>query len=125
MQTPYVIQKFGGKRREQFEKEIQQDYIEDFIPLSDHAKLYYLPCFLKVWLTMRDDFFFSISMIGLLNNDSVKPDTNIWPEFTPSQREVICNTLEFVRQHIKSYDLMPSEQEYREKLHSAICYWSS
>lgn len=120
LQAPHVIRKFSGKRRDQFEEDIQADDIEEFIPLPNHAKLYYLPCFLKKWLRMRDDFSFNIGMIQLLNNEGIKPDADIWPEFTTAQREALCETLAFVLQHKKSYDW---ESDVTEKLQQAIKSW--
>lgn len=120
LEKTYVIARFGGKRREQVEVELDSSFIEELIYLSNHAKLYYLPCFLKKWLTMRDDFSFNIGMIQLLNNEEIKPDADIWPEFTTAQREAICETLAFVLQHKKSYDL---ESDVTEKLQQAIKSW--
>jgi hypothetical protein len=63
-------------------------------------------------------------MICLLSNRAVKPGVNIWPEFTSEQRQAIFNTVSFVLQHIKSYDLGEFEEEYRQPLQEARKYWS-
>ena len=92
--------------------------------MSKLAISYYLPCFLKNLLRDRDDFGFTVGMISLLSNRAVRPGVNIWPEFSPEQRRSIFETVNFVLQHIKSYDLGESEAEYRNQIHEARNYWS-
>lgn len=125
LEEPSILRNFGGKRRHEFEMELNSGRIEELYSMSKLAVHYYLPCFLKRLLSDRNDFGFVIEMISLLNKKRFDENghSNFWPEFTTDQRQVILETVEFVLQHIKSYHLGEFESQYRTSLQEARHQW--
>ncbi|HSG70807.1 MAG TPA: hypothetical protein VLA12_10355 [Planctomycetaceae bacterium] len=52
-----------------------------------------------------------------------KWEFDFWPDFTIEQRQVILETVEFVLQHIRSFQMGEFEAKYRTKLVEARRQW--
>ncbi len=120
-----IISHFGGKRRREFERDLTSGEIEELCSMSKLAVRYYLPSFLKRLLLDRGDFLFVIGMVSLLNMNCFinRWEYDFWPEFTLEESGVIVETIEFVLQHIKSYQFGELESQYRMRLIEAKREW--
>ena len=130
---PIIQGYFAGKRKDIVENELNDEWVkgvhidrvEELQSMTALAIQYYLPCFLKWVLRHQDDFATTIAMIHFLNIDDRKRFGVDWPKFTSEQKLAILAWIDFLREHIKSYDLDPYEKEYRGKLRELRTQWNS
>jgi len=120
----YVIEHFSGKRREDL-LEIPEHFGDDLSYMTPSAIHYYLPSFLTYLIRKRDEFHLFITVVGFLDRTKSQECGVVWPDMSNVQKTSILGWLDFMIQHIGSYDLGQYEPEYTEIIHKAIKQWQN
>jgi hypothetical protein len=112
-----AVRNFGGKHREDIGA-IRSAWTEDLCYMKAGAILYYLPLFLDSLLLPENfpDFDLFGGMIVFFDLASSGRGTIQWPVLSPQQRTAILAWVDFLKQHIKSYENGRMREEYMPKL---------